>query len=402
MRDIILAKLFGHGSSTPGLTWDDLGRGIVPVFTHVDDFTTTFDGASGSGKFWAMENPKLTAETLIGLADYLVTFDGVEYVVTAKKYEDAVYFFLGNAHIYRDDMDDTGEPFCIGAQGTRNYVALTNTPGVHTYKIQRLGEGIIPIPEEYLPQGAGGGGNVTLRDVISTDTVVLDNETLEFEEEEGEYWAFIESDAMFSMGDTITVVWDGVRQECTAKQSLDGYIFFVGDGFELYPEEGEIWVSASSAGTHTISISGKLINPIPPEYLDLPEPETEIAQFYFSYDTNTGSVTTMHENVYDQIREAFMAKKIVIAHLARYSGENGANGSSATLIGQEAWAGTALFAGTVYNSGGLWGNLVLDVQQNGTMHLGRGNLYLKSSQSTKVFKISVDDSGTLSASEVTF
>lgn len=407
MRDIIMAKLFGGGNTTPSLTWDDLGRGEVetPIWSLTAEFIS-----AGSQSFTNDAIDPAPSGLTVGQT-YRVIYDGEKYDVVAK-YSRGPY--LGALNLQEAYPENLEYPFLIRFGNTVQ--VLTTTPGEHSFTIATVEEdGIIPIPEEYLPQGAGGGsgGNVTLQDVLSTDTVILDNQTLVFENIEGQINAYFPCDVYPREGDVLSVVWDGTPYECVVSLLFDEVPFAgngafagvngLGDGepFAIAFMDGGV-CSTNTAGTHTLSISGKLVNPIPSEYLDLPEPDTEIAQFYFTYDSNTGSVTTSHENVYDQIREALMAKKIAIAHLSRYYGGNGANGSSATLVCQEAYGDMALFAGIVYNSGGLRGNLVLSVRKDGVMYLGRGDLYLKSSQSAKVFKINVDDSGALSASEVTF
>lgn len=404
------------------LTWDNLGRKSVPVLTNVDNFTATFTGSGDTNTTTA--KPEVTVDTVIsGPADYLVTFDGEEYVVSAKQIPGVSGVFLGSPYVFGNQYEDTGEPFCTQTMGTRTFNLYTRTPGEHTFKIQRLGEGIVTVPEDYIPDTIarvsqlGGGGATSLEDLLMTDVVIMEPMSLGFTEMEGIYLHqadHLTFDRQLSAGDILTVEWDGTKYETEVGYYEDMPFPYAGNlalfgmpdadnGLPfLIVQEDVFMIGTAEAGTHDVSIVGKVGITIPNKHLSPSvQTEREIAEFYFHYNTNTGKVEALFDDAYNEIRNAFLAQKIAIAHVSSFYNENGANGGCVTLIGQEAYAGTAIFSGLSYGSFGVYGNVSLSVSSDGNVALGRTPLYLTSAESNKVFKILVNDSGVLSAEQVT-
>ena len=63
-------------------------------------------------------------------AKYKVIFDGTEYECTFKRNEAYAYSYLGNGSMMISDIEDTGEPFCVGRAS--NTTLLVASEGEHT------------------------------------------------------------------------------------------------------------------------------------------------------------------------------------------------------------------------------------------------------------------------------
>lgn len=94
---------------------------------------TTFSGTSAT----------LDMALVLGYT-YIVTFDGIEYVSTAKR-DGAYPIFIGNT-TYAWHGTITDDPFCI--LGNTNPCTINCDPGDHTVKVDKIN--IVKIPEKYL------------------------------------------------------------------------------------------------------------------------------------------------------------------------------------------------------------------------------------------------------------
>lgn len=108
-----------------------------------------------------------------------VKIDGVLYKTKLQLTGGSI--ILGNGHIESPDMTDTGEPFLVvinfkGAseeEPTRAIFATTLGADEHTVSISRTDIVIAKIPKEYLPDDIGGGSSVQ-SDWNQTDTTASD------------------------------------------------------------------------------------------------------------------------------------------------------------------------------------------------------------------------------------
>ena len=108
-----------------------------------------------------------------------VKIDGVLYKTKLQMIGGSI--ILGNGHIESPDMTDTGEPFLVvinfkGAseeEPTRAMFATTLGADEHTVSISRTDIVIAKIPKEYLPDDIGGGSSVQ-SDWNQTDTTASD------------------------------------------------------------------------------------------------------------------------------------------------------------------------------------------------------------------------------------
>lgn len=105
--------------------------------------------------------------------DYMVTWDGTEYDLTADAIMGA-YPYVGNGRLFFETEDDTGEPFCIVAVPGEGVVFIAETDGTHTVALKTKAiPRKVTLKEECLPDSfnPGGGGNV---DFTETDPTVPD------------------------------------------------------------------------------------------------------------------------------------------------------------------------------------------------------------------------------------
>ena len=108
-----------------------------------------------------------------------VKIDGVLYKTKLQSIGGSI--ILGNGHIESPDMTDTGEPFLVvinfkGAseeEPTRAMFATTLGADEHTVSISRTDIVIAKIPKEYLPDDIGGGSSVQ-SDWNQTDSTASD------------------------------------------------------------------------------------------------------------------------------------------------------------------------------------------------------------------------------------
>ena len=108
-----------------------------------------------------------------------VKIDGVLYKTKLQMIGGSI--ILGNGHIESPDMTDTGEPFLVvinfkgpsEEEPTRAMFTTTLGVGEHTVSISRTDIVIAKIPKEYLPDDIGGGSSVQ-SDWNQTDTTASD------------------------------------------------------------------------------------------------------------------------------------------------------------------------------------------------------------------------------------
>ena len=126
-------------------------------------------------------------------------------------------------------------------------------------------------------------------------------------------------------------------------------------------------------------------------------PKNETKVFVFTYDRNgTKEIKADGGFTYNDIVEAHNQRKIIIARVCRKNVEE----DSFNLILDQAFGGFAIFKGYTRMLG-FEGIVELVMKSDGSIKINNKDLYLKSSESSKIFRINVDDSGTLTATEVT-
>lgn len=126
-------------------------------------------------------------------------------------------------------------------------------------------------------------------------------------------------------------------------------------------------------------------------------PKNETAVFMFEYDRDgTKDIKPIGGFAYSDIEQAYSQGKIVIARVCR----KGNLQDCFDIIGVQAAGGVAEFIGYTMSLN-LRGIVLLRMYIDGRIRMSNKELFLKSSESEKIFSINVDDSGTLTATEVT-
>lgn len=172
---MIKGALGGTGAGgAANLTWDDLGRGEVetPIWSLTAEFIS-----AGSQSFTNAEKEWVS---VTAGQTYRVTYDGEKYDIVAK-FSGGQY--LGDPKLEQASPEGLEYPFLIRFNRDKVTVqVLTTTPGMHTLTIATVGEGIIPIPEEYLPEGVGSGSNIPITTEANKMLVTDDTGTATWDE----------------------------------------------------------------------------------------------------------------------------------------------------------------------------------------------------------------------------
>ena len=264
-----------------------------------------------------------------------------------------------------------------------------------------------------------------------SETVLVEESTVSFAENRGLYLGQIQSNFEATVGEVYKVSWDGTVYECTCVDfngipslgnlSIPGVGSDTGEPFIISaPGSGKIAIATlDTASSHTFSISGIVpeVVKIDEKYLptgddspyELKEVGTKkvyVAEFYTESSSNTA------EKLYNQVNTAYSNGYYVLLYYYSYNAGNNPRIYSLSKSGQ----GTFYFSHfEMYNN-----NVSIEVitlyPSNGQYKMDSGSyepyytnkkasaplsFYLKSSGAQKLFEIKVDDSGTISATEVT-
>lgn len=99
----------------------------------------------------------ISSDTLDAKTEFAVMWDGVEYHCVAHDGDGMEMVVLGNAYLYSDSKDNTGEPFCImfdsfyATQGM--YVIANDTAESHIVEVLCVLPGEVhQMPEKYIPE----------------------------------------------------------------------------------------------------------------------------------------------------------------------------------------------------------------------------------------------------------
>ena len=262
------------------------------------------------------------------------------------------------------------------------------------------------------------------------ETVLVEESTVSFAETSGLYMGRIQSNFEATVGEVYKVSWDGTVYECTCVDlggPSIGNLSIIGDS----PDTGEPFVmmiingaeirigTKETSASHTISISGLVAEVVkidekylptgadsPYELKEVGTKKVYVAEFHVE-SSNTA------EKLYNQVNTAYSNGYYVLLYYYAYNAGNN----------PRIYNFSKSYQGTFYFSHFETYDDVLSIEviklhrlSDGQykMDLGKyepyytnkkanapSSLYLKSSVAQKLFKITVDDSGTLSATEVT-
>lgn len=292
------------------------------------------------------------------------------------------------------------------------------------------------------------------------ETVLVEESTVSFSDDGGLYAAEFESTFEATVGETYKVSWDGTVYECTCVEfhgktvignlSIYGDVSDTGEPFilEAYDDGYITIMTADTSDSHTFSISGEQepIVKIPAKYIDknssgyvvIHSKDTMTQQEAENYMTAISTKEVVFI-IWDGMCISWIAFGGTTGYDLRLTTQNGevyliqknTEGlfvfSTRTLI-EANFPNSVAFGGTYaeisvhnnkviiskipFSSGVGSTDVLFQVRPNGTKSkafdvLGNGEavapaliLYSSTANSTKKFKITVDDSGTLKAKEV--
>ena len=206
--------------------------------------------------------------TIVDGKTYTIIWDGETYQCVATIVQDTLV--LGNLAVVGIPDSDTGEPF-VFANGL---IGTNSTAATHTVIVR--GEIAYPIAPEFLPEGYP----------YKSRGVILSKTTVQIKT------ANRPVDLPFTINfierSLYEVIWDGITYEVVAA-NIQGATAIgnaaladmgddTGEPFVIASVDGRTVLFAETAGSHTISIIGKIIHPMAAEFLpDEYVTETELA-----------------------------------------------------------------------------------------------------------------------------
>ena len=289
------------------------------------------------------------------------------------------------------------------------------------------------------------------------ETVLVEESTVSFAENQGLYMAQFPSTFEATFGETYKVSWDGAAYECTCVSFNNmpsiGNLSIIGVGsdtgepfiMDIFNGEAILIVAADTSASHTVSISGFVSEVVKIDEKYLPDTiatksEVEVAQnmansnkevlysafgsaVTFTFDKQTSGRDTFVFNAFDyyKISDFNPAPENVISF--KGTTENGGESSKITIgsncveyglfivVAAAGWCSLPVSETTTLSftapSAGLYA-MYTEGYTDVTAGTGQftlmqiDGLTIKSSTdgSSKKFKITVDDSGTLTATEV--
>lgn len=222
----------------------------------VEESTVSFAPVEGTymGRLKSTFVPKV-GET------YKVYWDGTVYECTCGVLEDLEDFkVIGNLSIINGGSD-TGEPFLIGINdGIDIEIGTLDASNSHTFSISGFAQEIVKIDPKYIRDMYYTGDPV--------ETVLVEESTVTFAKNHGLYTGRFPSTFEAKAGETYKVYWDGTAYESTCVNFngllVIGNLSIIGEGsdtgepFVIGVDNGvKIQITtADTSASHTVSISG--------------------------------------------------------------------------------------------------------------------------------------------------
>ena len=295
---------------------------------------------------------------------YTISWDGTDYACTGILFNGAVPI-LGNLGIFGFD-NDTGEPFIFTNEG-QWLVTSTESATEHIISISAFDQGLVKIDEKYLPEATNISSGVTKIQVRNLDTT----KSYSTEEIEEIYQSVRAGTAIYLTYGTV------IAEVSYSRNDSFAYKLFNGQENTIHPVDG-VWDFTNTEITYQNEV---LFNS---QYRNYP------ANIYCDADLggNEGSKYQLVRTNTDGFRGDYVqADNAIVLKLKN---------NTKYLYVQANKNGEIEV--TKRDSGLTSGGDITTIFQNGD-----DSMILKSSTagSTKKFKITVDDSGTLTATEVT-
>ncbi len=332
---------FEGGSVPKPLTYDYMPEGypskVMGAVAVMAEQALEF--ASEEGTYVAHPNE---AFEIIEGQTYIVTWDGADYECVCSIYFSTI-LALGNKSIYGAG-DDTGEPFLYISTGT---FATHETAASHTISIKRADETVTPIDEEYLPESA----------FTNAEWSKISNKIVDYKQQ---------SLSLSTSGEQIAIIAGSSTSENRINNKLkfeDGMVYKINGSITIHSP------STTGGNKYTLYVNG-------------------------NYTCSSGLVK------FGSFYESHYKKDIV---LGLYSSSSSDNSSYGYL-----YASSSLSVGTIYT---FDINITVTEEAKPLPDICIGeniqrvgdNVVIPSSTegSSKKFRITVDDNGAISATEVT-
>lgn len=254
-----------------------------------------------------------------------------------------------------------------------------------------------PLTYDYMPEGYP-------KKTVQT-AVLMEEQEIAFSNMGGIYGGTLTDALSLVEGQTYTVNWDGTEYECVCFKldtflcignvSLAGASEDTGEPF-LYNNGGFGTLDTSPSHTISVKTTGEVVTPMAEKFL--PATVAEIKET-----ANNAQMTANNaENIASEALPLSGGKiqisgggQVATLTLDEFTGSSGAQKRGIQIGGSGAYGQPILEVThndiTIYDS----------LAQRRIGGLNSEELFLKSKNSTKIFKITVDDSGTISATEVT-
>ena len=257
-----------------------------------------------------------------------------------------------------------------------------------------------PLTYDYMPEGYP-------KKTMGTVTLMEEQEVAFSDMGGGVYGAVLTDGPGLVAGQTYTVNWDGTEYSCVASSVADslaiGNLSFAGIGEDsgepfLYGADNKMIGTPDTSASHIISVktTEEVVTPMAEQFL--PATVAEIketannAQMTANNAENIASEALPLSGGQIQIRGG---SQVATLTLDEFTGSSGVQKRGIQIGGSGAYGHDILEVTnndiTIYDS----------VAQKRVGGLNIEELFLKSKNSAKIFKITVDDSGTISATEVT-
>ena len=284
------------------------------------------------------------------------------------------------------------------------------------------------------------------------ETVFVEESTVSFVEQGGLYMAQFQSTFEATVGETYKVSWDGTVYECTcvgfSDRAVIGNLSIAGEGADtgepflmiIMNGAGIVIAAADTSASHTFSISGSIaeVVKIDTKYLpvstddsygvikksdivstyDFPvkAPHDQMVDAIIAFNTGNASIVWDRGKVIDASYDSSADTiSVTFAHepLRIHTYKN-SHGFYNLLLGSVTYAELQGSLMRIGNNDSVYTTLTTEgTSDNRTLRVDAGKififgefigealvLYSSTDKSTKKFKITVDDSGTISATEV--
>ena len=160
----------GGGSVPKPLTYDYMPEGYpkktVQTTVLMEEQEVAFS-VMGGGVYGAILTD---AFNLVEGQTYMVDWDGTEYECVCGKFNN--FLFIGNSYI-SGGGEDTGEPF-VYVPAQKAFATLDTAPS-HTISVKTTAETVIPMAEEYLPENLATKADVEVAQTTANNAQTTAN-----------------------------------------------------------------------------------------------------------------------------------------------------------------------------------------------------------------------------------